>query len=563
MVDEEKFSKFIFDDILKDKLQYEIKTPTDLVVGVNMVLEYLVKYNFKMILEDLGLGSDINDDGRFDGVSWNFLAQLDDKELREYIIKNPKKGEEISRKECRRVDSSAPDKLLMDGKGEPNAVELVCRNYTSALEVLFETAKIRYPELTKNLELMQMEMPGHVFGAFINKKNLEYILVDPTTHDSGKGFSLENFTFPLDNQGYYNCLKEEAFFEAVVFDKILCEYWTKYENEFFSHEDSKKMIEDIVPKFREFAKKHPDSSKIANLSVRVYANLGNHKELYPKAFKFLKEIYDDKGKKEKMDTHYQSLLLYFLGELAYELKDYEQALSFHQEGAKFRIAINNFVDESMVGVAKAHLKLGNYYDALFRAKDVLELCPRHHFEAKKVIFSAAYNLWLSEKDIRKESGVFLNYLLGDYEDVMKTKDDSLEAKLFLAKSYDTLNDYDKAKPIYNALIKEGDESIASIANSELDQMNHKFFLYAYKQFFDYRFEDCVKNFEFLKDRITPEDKVAERVSYLLVFAYEYAEKSDKAVNEANYFLKNFSNSEYRPYIEQYLKAKQEQEKNRI
>lgn len=564
-VDKEKFAKFVFDDVLKEKLKYEIKTPTDLIVGLNMALEYLARYNHKMFLENQGLGSDINNDGKFDGLTWSSLAQIEDEDLVKSIIQNPEKGEKISRKECNRVDRSATDKLLMEGKGEPNAVRLVCRNYTSALEVLFETAKERYPDLTKDLELLQMLMPGHVFGAFVNKSTLEYIMVDPTWHDSGKEFSLENFAWDND-KSHEDCLKKEAFFESIIFDRLLYDYWKAYDDEFFSHGDSKKMIEKIVPKFQEFAKKYPDSPEVANLAVLIYGNLGNHKELYPEAFKLLKGIYDAKEYREKIDTHYQSVLLYFLGELAFELENYGEALKYFQEGSKFRVAANMFVDEAMIGLAKTQLKLGNHYEAMFRAKDVLELCPRHSFEAHKILYLAAFNLWSEEKSVCEGlESTFFEYLSGDYENVIKElKGNSLESKLFLAESYASLNKYDKARSIYDELLEGDNEKIAALAKSELEQMNYKLFLYAYTHFFDYKFEESVKEFEFIKGKITFQEEFAPKLSYLLVWAYEYTKQSDKALDEANYFLQTFPDSEYKPYVEQYLQyleAKQTQEGN--
>lgn len=549
-VPSQEFAKFIFEDVLKEKLNYEIKTPTDLVVGLNLALEYLAKYNHKMTLEDRGLGSDINDDGRFDGISWSSLEKIDES-LRKIIIKEPEKGMKISDEENSRVDRTATDLLLMGKKPQTikeNSVELVCRNYTSALKIMFETAKEKYPKHTESLEMIQMPMPGHVYVAFINKKTLEYIAVDPTWHDTGQGFDLTTFAWPKEDKAHYDMLQEEGSFEAMGIEKKMHEYWNAYMFEFIFHDSSKEMLQNVIPEIQELAKKHPDQSNLANLEVMAYMSLANHKE-YPKAFELLKGIYDSKERIEKMDTRPRCLLLYYLGELSYEMKKYDQAANYFKECSRFRVKENPLVDESMVNMAEMNLRQGKNYEALFRAKDVTMLSPRHHKEAKEIIYDAAHQIWGAGKHL---NGIG-HYLNGDYKGaVQHLKEDEPRTRLLLAKSYDALNDYEKAKPVYEELIRGEDKNLAGIAESELNQMSRKFFLYAYMHFFDNKIKKSVEEFESLKSRITPQEEIAERTSYLLMFAYGADKNKQKSVEEAVYFLRTFPKGEFKPYVEKYL-----------
>lgn len=549
-VPSQEFAKFIFEDVLKEKLNYEIKTPTDLVVGLNLALEYLAKYNHKMTLEDRGLGSDINDDGRFDGLSWSSLEKIDES-LRKMIIKEPEKGVKISDEESSRVDGTATDVLLMGKKPQTikeNSVELVCRNYTSALRVMFETAKEKYPNLTESLEMIQMPMPGHVYVAFINKKTLEYIAVDPTWHDTGQGFDLTTFAWPKEDKAHYDMLQEEGSFEAMGLEKKMHKYWNTYMFEFIFHDSSKEMLQNVIPEIQELAKKHPDQSNLANLEVMAYMSLANHKE-YLKAFELLKGVYDSKERIEKMDTRPRCLLLYYLGELSYEMKKYDQATNYFKECSRFRVKENPLVDESMINMAEMNLRQGKNYEALFRAKDVTMLSPRHHKEAKEIIYDAAHQIWGAGKHL---NGIG-HYINGDYKGaVQHLKGDEPRTRLLLAKSYDALNDYEKAKPIYEELIKGEDKNLAGIAESELNQMSRKFFLYAYMHFFDNKIKKSIEEFESLKSRITPQEEIAERTSYLLMFAYGADKNKQKSVEEAVYFLRTFPKGEFKPYVEKYL-----------
>lgn len=572
-VPSQEFYKFVFEEVLKEKGYYEIKTPTDLVTGLNIALEYLAKYNHKMTLEEWGLGSDVNDDYRFDGLSWGSLEKLD-KLLQDVIIKDPKKGEKISREECRIVDGTPTDLLLMgkreslptieeylysintqpSKRGEPNSVELICRNYVSALKVMFETAKERHPELTKDLEMVLMPMPGHVYAAFINKKTLEYIVVDPTWHDTGGGFDMMTFAWPKEDEVHYNCLEDEGFFETLSLEKKMHNYWNTYMHwntymlEFISHNNSKQMLQEIIQNIQELSKKYPKQSNLTYLEVLAYANLANHKE-YSKAFDLLKSLYDNKERIEKMDSHSRCLLPFYLGGLSFELKKYDQALSYFKECSRFMVAKNPFVDEAMINIAETNLRLGNYYEALFRAKNVIELSPRHHKEAKEIIYDAAHQIWGGGKHF---NGIG-HYLNGDYKGaVQHLKGEDPATKLLLAKSYDALNNYEKAKPVYEELIKVEDKNIASIAESELKQMNRKFYLYAYMHFFDNKVKKSIEEFEYLKSRITPKEEIAERTSYLLMFAYGADKNKQKAVEEADYFLKTFPKSEFKQDVEKYL-----------
>ncbi len=577
-VNEEEFSNFIFDDILKKKLNYEIKTPADLIIGLNVALEYLGTYNNKMALEEQGLGSDVNDDGRFDGIKGSYFEKVD-KKLQKEIMKNPEKGIKVAQKECEKVDNTPTDMLLMgmeeikmdtntngfDGytslkfirvskkKGEPNSVDIVCRNYMSALQIMFETSKKRYPELTKDLDLLQMPMPGHIFGAFINKKTLEYIVVDPTVHDGGEVFDSSTLVWPSNEQFHYDCLKNEALFQTLKFEKDLNAYSEKFSSEsFLSHKGSKKMLKELVPKIRELVKKYPNSKELASMEARTYMGFIQLKD-YSKAFNLLKSVYDNKEKKEKLDSYTQCLTLLLLGELAFELKDYKQALPYYQECSRIRLAENSFADEAMLGVAKTNFELKNYYEALFRAKDVLELLPEHYRdlrkEAKKVVSESAKKIWSSER--RKELS---DYIEGDYKKFMKnlaSKDD--ETRLLLAESYASLNRYEEAKNIYKDLVKKDNKTIADFAQSEMEQMNRKFYIYGYMHFFDSKFKKVIDEFEFLKSQITPQDKVAEKVSLFLIWSYDTEKQTAKALEESGYFLKNFPNSEFRKGVEEYIK----------
>jgi len=575
-VNEQEFSDFIFEKVLKEKLNYEIKTPTDLIVGLNMALEYLTTYNWKMLLLGGGIGSDINKDGRFDGVSWSSLQKIDDK-LKKEIIKDPKKGPELAIKENIKTDYTPADMLLMgieeitmgpdnnnyDGytpmkyykvskkQGEPNSVEMVCRNLTSALQVMFETSKKKYPELTKDIDMVQMMMPGHVFAAFVNKKTLEYIVVDPTWHDYSNKFNLKTLVFPPDEEHHYDCLKDGSFLQKLNFEKEIMAYYQKFVSEPFSHKGSKKMLKELVPKIRELVKKYPDSQELLGLEVRTYIGFIDHKD-FSKAYTLLKEVYDDEEKKEKLDqsTHY--LTLFYLGCLAFELKDYEQAADFFEECSSIGIMENNFADEAMAGLAESNLELGNYYEALFRAKDVLDFLPDHYKQirkdSEKVVSKASKKLW----DYKRRSELS-DYLKGDYEKAVESlKGQDAETKLLLAESYSALNDYEKAKAIYQELEKIGDEKIASLAKSEMDQMNRKFFMYGYVNFFDQKYEQCVQDFEFLKQQMTPEDFRADRTSFFLILSYEAVKQRMKALKEADYFLKTFPESDLKPVIEQYI-----------
>lgn len=578
-VNEEEFSNFIFDEILKKKLNYEIKTPTDLVVGLNMALEYLTTYNFKMILEESGLGSDINDDGRFDGISWSSLQKVD-KKLQREIIKNPEKGVKIARGEGKKTDSIPTDMLLMGieevntdtnnnnydsytplklikvskKQGESNAVELVCRNYTSALELIFETSKKKYPELTKDLELLQMPMPGHIFGAFVNKKTLEYIVVDPTWHDYAEVFDIKTLVWLPDEKSHYDCLKDEALFQTLKFDKDLHAYWEKFSSEsFFSHKSSKKMLKQLVPRIQELVKKYPKSTELIGLEVKAYMGFINHKD-YPKSYTLLKKVYEDKEKKENLDSFTHCMMLLYLGELAFELKDYKQALFYYQECSKTWLAENSFADEAMLGVAETNLELGNYYEALFRAKDVLELCPEHYKdirkEAKKIVSKSAKKIWDGKK--RKELS---DYIEGNYKkSVGNLTGQDAETRLLLAESYASLNNYEEAKKIYKDLAKIDDKNIASIAWSEMEQMNRKFFIYGYMHIFDYRFKKSIEELEFLKSQMMPQEKLADKVSFFLILVYDADRQVVKALEESDYFLKTFPNSAYRKNVEGYVQT---------
>ncbi|MDP2907521.1 MAG: hypothetical protein Q8O03_06275 [Nanoarchaeota archaeon] len=578
-VNEQEFSDFIFEKILKKKLNYEIKTPTDLIIGLNMALEYLTTYNYKMLLEAGGLGSDLNDDGRFDGISWSSLQNVD-KKLQQEIIKSPWKGDKTAREEGWKADFTPTDLLLMgleeinmdtntsnyDGytplkyfkvsknQGKPNAVEIVCRNYTSALEVMFETAKKKYPELTKDIELLQMPMPGHIFGAFVNKKTLEYIVVDPTWHDYANAFDLKTLVWPPDEKGHYDCLKNEALFQTLKFEKDMHAYWYKLSSEsFLSHKGSKKMLKELMPRIKELVKKYPDSQELLGLEVRTYMGFIEHKD-YSKAYTLLKEVYDNKEKREKLDSFTHCMALLCLGGLAFELKDYKQSVNYFQECSSIWLVENNFADEAMAGLAEANLEMGNYHEALFRAKDVLDFLPDYYKQirkdAKKVVSKASKKIWDSKK--RSELS---DYLKGDYKKAVESlKGQDAETKLLLAESYASLNDYEKAKVIYKELEKSDDKNIASLAKSEMDGMNRKFFLYGYMHFFDNRYEKCIADLEFLKKQMTTEENRADKVSFFLILSYEATKERMKALQEADYFLKNFPNSEYKKGIEEYTQA---------
>lgn len=597
-VSTEEFGKFIFDDVLKEKLNYEIKTTTDLIVGLNMALEHLAKYNNKMPLEHYGLGSDINDDGRFDGINWSYLTK-NDEQLQKEIKKKPEKGIKLAKKESKKIDGTPTDLLLMRRSSKhlypelswigmeetkpikQNSVELVCRNYTSALEIMFETAKKHYPELTKDVELLQMQEPGHIYVAFINKKTLEYIAMDPTTHDSSydseldanKEFYIRTMVIPKEDNSYYDCLQEEVAFQAFSLEKDLYYYldefnkpankgmipWDSfyyvYDKERILHGESKQMLEKMLSKVKELAKKYPNSSEIATLESMVYLEFLNHKE-YSKAFELFKKLYDDKNRREKIEPNYLCLIHLALGELAFELKDYGQALKYYKECSKFRIALNYFVDEAMLGIAKSNMELGNYHEALFRAKDVLELCPEHYKrirkEAKKVVSQSSNHIWGYDIwDYKTKNKGLYDYITGDYEKALQNlKENDAESRLLIAKSHDALNHYEQAKSLYEILMKE--EKIAKLAKTELSQMNHKFFLYGYVHFFDEKIKQSVEEFEYLKNQITSEEEVAERLSYLLMYAYGVENNLKKAKEEANYFLKTFPNSEYKTHVQAYL-----------
>jgi tetratricopeptide (TPR) repeat protein len=578
-VNEQEFSDFIFENVLKRKLNYKIKTPTDLIVGLNMALEYLTTYNYKMLLEAGGLGSDLNDDGRFDGISWSSLQNVD-KKLQQEVIKHPRKGDKIAREEGWKADFTPTDMLLMgleeinmdtntsnyDGytplkytkvsknQGKPNAVEIVCRNYTSALEVMFETAKKKYPELTKDLELLQMPMPGHIFGAFVNKKTLEYIVVDPTWHDYANAFDIKTLVWPPDERGHYDCLKDEALFQTLKFEKDINAYWVKLASEsFLSHKGSKKMLKELVPRIKELVKKYPNSQELLGMEVRTYMSFTNHKE-FSKSYALLKEVYDNKEKRAKLDSFTHCMTLLCLGELAFELKDYKQSVNYFQECSRLWLVENNFADEAMAGLAEANLEMGNYHEALFRAKDVLDFLPDYYKGirkiAEKVVSKASKKIWDGKKRIELS-----DYLKGDYKKAVESlTGQDAETKLLLAESYASLNNYEKAKTIYKELEKNDDKNIASLAQSELEQMNRKFYAYGYMHFFDNKFEKVIDEFEFLKSQITPQDKVAEKVSFFLILSYANEKQAINMLKESDYFLKNFPNSEFKKVVEDYMRA---------
>lgn len=586
-VSEEEFSNFIFDEVLKGKLNYEIKTATDIIVGINMVLEHLARYNHKMDIVQHGLGSDVNNDGRFDGVKWVSLMKLDEK-LQKEIIKDPRKSEKIELEECKHIDGTPTDLLLMGRKiieytnegldeprttrfevkesemrGKKDAVEIVCRNYMSALEIMFKTAKKKYPELIENVQLLQMPMPGHIFGAFINKKTLEYIVVDPTWHDVKEDFDIKTFVWPKDEKIHYDCLQQDNFFKSLPIEKGMYDYWGKYSRELIFHSSSKKMLEKLIPEIQKVAKKYPDSPEIARIEISAYLNLSNHKE-FSKAFQLLKSVYDDKDRKETIPPDSYSILLLGLGGLAYELKDYKTSLEYYNKCASFYVAESRFADEAMLGLAESHLELGktdkpHYYQALFRAKDVLDLLPRYQKEAKKIVSKAAKELWEEENATlndymknREKRSAFNDYLKGRYEKAVQKleKRDDMESKLLLAESYASLNNYDKAKSVYESVIKGDDKNLASLAEFELKCMNRKFFLYGYMHFFDYKLEESLKEFEFIKSKITPKDEIAERTSLFLIYNHLYMQNPVKLFKEADYFLRTFQKSEYKDHVKE-------------
>ncbi|MBU4502775.1 MAG: hypothetical protein KKA79_09340, partial [Nanoarchaeota archaeon] len=240
-----------------------------------------------------------------------------------------------------------------------------------------------------------------------------------------------------------------------------------------------------------------------------------------------------------------------------KLENYEQAISFFDECSKFRVADNNFVDEAMLKIAESHLKLNNYYKALFRAKDVLDICPENQQKAKNIARTAISHIRFIEKSTCKEvNKILYSYMNGNYEKVLKKLNaDNTQSKLFLAKSHASLNHYEKAKSLYESIITESDKDSSQLAESEFAQLNRKFFLYAYTHFFDSKYEESIKEFEFLKSNITPKEEVAEKLSFLLMYAYDAVEKKDEAISEANYFLKNFSDTEYVKYVNDFLKEK--------
>lgn len=578
-LNEQEFSDFIFENILKRKLNYEIKTPTGLIVGLNMALEYLTTYNWKMYLQPGGLGSDINDDGRFDGIKWSSLQKVD-KKLQKEITKNPRKGPKIAREEAWKTDGTPTDMLLMgieetymdsnqsshEGytplkfikvskkQGEPNSVEMVCRNLTSALQVMFETSKKKYPEFTKDIEMIQMMMPGHVFAAFVNKKTLEYIIVDPTWHDYADKFDLNTLVFPPDENHHYDCLKDEAFIQTLNFEKDLNAYWSKLSSEsFLSHKGSKKMLKELIPKIRELVKKYPNSQELLTLEVKTYMGFINHKD-YSTAYTMLKEVYDNKEKREKFDSFTECMILLYLGELASELKDYKQSINYLKKGSSVWLLENNFADEAMAGLAEANLEMGNYHEALFRAKDVLDFLPDYYDpirkSAEKVVSKASKKIW----DGKKRSELS-DYLKGDYKKAVESlTGQDAETRLLLAESYASLNNYEKAKSIYKELEKNDDKNVAKIAKSEMDEMNRRFFVYSFVNFFEQRYEKCIEGLQFLKTQMTPEENRADKVSFFLVMSYEANKEKMKALKEADYFLKTFPNSELKGDVEQYTQS---------
>ena len=151
----DELENLIFDKVIKNKLKIEIRNPYDLLVGIEMAVEYLSEYNDLMILETCGIGWDINNDGRFDGIDENeFNSVKIGKKLRRFIRNNPDEGLRYIRKITWLIDKTPAGDLLLMGEGKKNRIKWICRNYTEAMYTLFDLAKHKYPELTKDIEFL-------------------------------------------------------------------------------------------------------------------------------------------------------------------------------------------------------------------------------------------------------------------------------------------------------------------------------------------------------------------------------------------------------------------------
>jgi len=194
---------------------------------------------------------------------------------------------------------------------------------------------------------------------------------------------------------------------------------------------------------------------------------------------------------------------------------------------------------------------------MFRAKDLLDLHTDRDInytykkKAKEVVEESAKRIFGKKK---KEG--LKEYLRGDYRSaIKKLKGDDAETKLLLAESNEAINHYQEAKRLYTELSSSENAKISSLAKSEMGQMKRKHFLYGYMHFFDEKSKDAVKDFEFLKNEIDVKDPLADRVSLFLMWSYDSDKEVFKALQEASYFMKNFPESSYKSYVQEYVKSK--------
>lgn len=168
------------------------------------LVRYWGKFYYLMYSKSGGIGLDVDGDGIGDKLKSYYFSSLSQFN-KDFARRNPKKFVEFIDSEEKRIDKVPLDERLEQSRGHEGELQLICRNFATANEIVYMHTKDSNPNL-KNTFAIRVYNSNHMWNIFatVNEEGIFVTSVDPTfSDDSYGGFSLDvNLDHSYERDGF-------------------------------------------------------------------------------------------------------------------------------------------------------------------------------------------------------------------------------------------------------------------------------------------------------------------------------------------------------------------------